>query len=175
MRQKFKKLDRIYILGTVGSGKSSLAKRLSKLLGASHYDLDNLVWTKTLRKKFSEKTRDKKFNNLIKKRKWVIEGAYSRKWIEKGIKKSNLIILLKPSFKKLLFRITKRFLRRKSCGRNWESWKDYVGLLNAGKDYNKKGADTGYYRHKKMIDKHNVNFVVIKNNRQLKEFLNNLK
>lgn len=37
-------LRKIHIIGSVGSGKTTLARKLSNQLGIPHYELDNVVW-----------------------------------------------------------------------------------------------------------------------------------
>ncbi len=65
------KPQKIYILGTTGSGKSTLARQISKITGLAHYGLDWIVYKdhKTWKTKYSEKVRDKKLKELLKKKK----------------------------------------------------------------------------------------------------------
>lgn len=35
---------KVYIIGQVGSGKTTLAKNISKRYGISYYELDKVVW-----------------------------------------------------------------------------------------------------------------------------------
>ena len=37
-------MAKIYIIGSVGSGKTTLAKRLSKELNILYYELDSVTW-----------------------------------------------------------------------------------------------------------------------------------
>ncbi len=60
-------LKRIFILGNMGSGKSTLAKKISKKLNISHYDLDDIFWSRKFNKKRNYKLRDKKFRELCDK------------------------------------------------------------------------------------------------------------
>lgn len=166
-------IKRVFILGTVGSGKTSLARELSKKLNIKHYDLDDIFWTKKFNKKRNEKQRDKLLKNIISKKKWIIEGVYTD-WIEEGIKKSDEIIILDIPFKSLFYRITKRTLKRekskqKGKERYKENLRDFLGLIKAARIY-KKGSEA-YYKHKKMIDKHKVNFVILRSKKQINEFL----
>ena len=36
--------SKVHIIGSVGSGKTTLAKNLSTKLGIPYYELDNVVW-----------------------------------------------------------------------------------------------------------------------------------
>lgn len=166
-----KNLKRIFILGTSGSGKTTLAKQISKKLKIKNYDLDDIFFIRKFDKKRTEKSRNKLFSKLIKKRKWIIEGVYSD-WIENGIIKSDLVILLDVPFRKTAYRVYKRF--RSRTGKYKETWKDFFNLLKFIKRYKKKNNPKGYNLHKKLIDKHRVNFIKIKNNKQLNDFLDGL-
>jgi adenylate kinase family enzyme len=169
---------RIFILGTVGSGKSTFAKKLSKILKIKHYDLDDVFWSRKFNKKRSEVNRDKEFKELCDKKEWIIEGVYST-WIDYGIKKSNLVVLLKIPKISLSWRITKRSLKRekqKKLGkkRYKQNFKDYLGLLKAVNNYYKKKFARGYYKHKELIDNHKVDFVVLKTNKQINNFFDDI-
>jgi len=166
------KSNRIFILGTSGSGKTYLAKELSKRLNIQEYDLDDIFFSRKYDKPRSEKSREKMFTAICKKEKWVIEGVYST-WIDAGIKKSDLVIILDTPFHITSYRIFKRFLSRK--GKHKETWKDIFTLLKFVKKYRKKSYDKGYYKHKEIIDKHKVEFVEIKNKKGLSKFLEELK
>jgi adenylate kinase family enzyme len=75
MKQKPKK---IAIIGSSASGKSSLAHNLSKKIEAECYFLDELAHIKNSNWKRCNKNELKiKHNNILKKKKWMIEGNYS--------------------------------------------------------------------------------------------------
>jgi len=172
---KMKTPNKIFILGTMGSGKSTLAKELSKKLKIKSYDLDDIFWTKKFNRKRSEKMRNKMFKGLCNKDEWIIEGAYST-WIKYGIKKSDVVVLFKIPVKSLLWRITKRSIKRekqKNLGkeRYQQNFKDYIDLIKATLKYYKRKDGKGFHQHKELIGKHKVNFVILKNNREVNKFL----
>ncbi len=173
------RLKRIFILGTVGSGKSTLARNLSGKLKIKHYDLDDIFWTSKFNKKRSEKERAKSLSNLIKKDEWIIEGVYAD-WIEQGIKRSNFVILLKIPSHTLFYRITKRTIKReksklKGEARYKENFKDYLNLIKAAFRYNRDtNPKHGYSKHKELIDRHKVGYIIIRNNQELKELLRDI-
>tara|TARA_Y100000310_G_scaffold339688_1_gene433141 strand:- start:128 stop:652 length:525 start_codon:yes stop_codon:yes gene_type:complete len=166
---------KIFVLGTVGSGKTTFSKKLSSILKIKHYDLDDIFWTNKFNKKRSEKERDKKFKELCNKNKWIIEGVYST-WIEYGIKKADIVVLLKIPKTSLFWRITKRSIKRKKekqlgKERYNQNFKDYLGLLRATNRYYNKNFNRGYYQHKKLIDRNKVKFVILKTNKEIDNFL----
>ena len=168
------KQRKILIFGATNSGKSTLAKILSKKLKIRHYDMDDIFW----KRKYDQKRTDKQCEKLLKikckKKQWIIEGAYSR-WVECAIKSADFIILLKIPLRKLVFRLTKRTIKRKLSRdrkkRNRESFKDYKLLLKFAKKYGKKNDIGGYETHKQLSEKHKKEFIILKNNRQIKKFL----
>ena len=72
---------RIHIIGSVGSGKTTLAKELSHHFQTPHYELDNVVWERlgTEDRRRTEDERDKILFEIVKKECWVIEGVH-HKW-----------------------------------------------------------------------------------------------
>lgn len=164
------KPKKIYILGVSGSGKSTLAKTLSKQLKIKHYDLDDIYFIRKYDKIRKEENREKKLKKLIKEKKeWIIEGVF-QKWVESGIKKADLIIWLKPNLNLISYRIFIRFLKRK----NKESIKELIRLIKWARKY-KTGGSKHYQSHKKYVRLHKGDTIILKNNKEIKRFLGELK
>lgn len=69
-------MNRIVILGNSGSGKSTMARRLSGELGIPHLDLDQLAWTAPgIRKPLSESAREIEAF-MAANPSWIAEGCY---------------------------------------------------------------------------------------------------
>ena len=68
-------MKRIVILGSSGTGKSTLANELSSILGIKAYHLDRLFWLSGWIKKDPE-TRIDILQNLVREKQWIIEGNY---------------------------------------------------------------------------------------------------
>ena len=70
-------MAKIYILGSVGSGKTTFAKRLSNELNVPYYELDNLVWEYhpdgDIRR--SEEESERLFLDLLNNENWIIESV----------------------------------------------------------------------------------------------------
>jgi adenylate kinase family enzyme len=169
-------LKKIYIIGTSGSGKTYLAKKLSKILKIKNYNLDDINFIKKFTIKLPKNKRRSKLRKLLsKKNKWIIEGIYTD-WSIDAIKKSDLIIWLDPPFRVRSFRILKRFFARKFSKQAHESFKDCIDLIKYSYKYKKDKDTTACFRaHKLIIDKHNINFIKLKNNTQINNFLRSLK
>ena len=97
-------------------------------------------------------------------------GAYSS-WVKDSIKRSDLVVWLDIPFYVLATRIILRFLKRKIAKAHRETWKDLWGLIKFARKYSKED----YYYHKDLIEKHKVNFVYIRNQKELKEFIESLR
>jgi len=167
-----KKPQRIRVLGTSGSGKTYLAKKLSNGLNIKYYDLDDIFWIKKYTKKLKKCKRKEKTQKLVKRKKWVIEGIYGD-WSLSSFKKSDLVIWLDPPFKVRSWRIFKRFLKRKSDKNIKEGWKDCLGLIKYSGKYKKKSNENSasYKSHREIINKHKINFIILRNKKQINKFL----
>lgn len=109
---------RIYIVGSVASGKTTLAKKLSNKLGIKCTHLDGIVHIKDKTNKEWGNIRrtDEEINLLFKrtimKPHWIIEDA-GRKMFSEGMKAADMIIHLKPSLFVRKVRVTTRFFKQK--------------------------------------------------------------
>ena len=105
---------KIHIIGSVGSGKTTLAKTLSVRLNVPYYELDNVVWKRSksgdIRR--SDEERDAYLMEIIDSDTWIIEGAH-HKWVLDGFQKADLIIFLDVDYHKRVVRIVKRFILQK--------------------------------------------------------------
>nr|MBA4405621.1 hypothetical protein [Nanoarchaeum sp.] len=159
------KIDKVYVLGAPGSGKTFLAKKLSKILGIEHFDLDDIFWEKKYSVKRSDEEREKLLQKITKKKQWIAEGVYVS-WTNEVIKNSNLVIWLDSPSHVLMWRVLNRYFQRK------ENFKDTMMLLNSIKEYKQNNQD-GYKQHRKLIESHEVDFVYIKSKDEVDNFLKN--
>ena len=104
-------MKKIYIIGPVGSGKTTLANKLSKKYKIKAYELDKVVWDDSKHVKRSERQRDKLFNNIISKSSWIIEDV-GRECFIRGIKEADIVYYINlPSiiiYKRCIFRWIKQ-------------------------------------------------------------------
>lgn len=109
---------RIYIVGSVASGKTTLAKKLSNKLGIKCTHLDGIVHIKdkTNEKWGNIRRTDDEINRLFKstvmKSNWIIEDA-GRKMFSEGMEAADMIVHLKPSIFVRRMRVITRFLKQK--------------------------------------------------------------
>jgi len=171
------KYKKIYIMGTSGSGKSHLAKIISKKLNIKHLDLDDIYWIKKYTKALQLEKRGPKLKKFLKNNKsWIIEGVYSN-WSIEAIKKSDLIIWLDISLNKRLYRLIKRHIQRISNKKTPSKIKDTIDIIKYSYSYKKKSNKhhSSYYNHNKILKKHKKNYILLKNNKQINEFIKTIK
>ncbi|MBS3172528.1 AAA family ATPase [Candidatus Woesearchaeota archaeon] len=162
------KINKVYVLGAPGSGKTFLAKKLCRILNIEYFDLDDIFWEKKYSVKRDEDERDRLLQKIVKKKQWIVEGVYTS-WTGEVVKDSDLVIWLDSPTHVLMWRIFSRYLKKKDK----ESLNSTLTLLNYVRNYRKKGQDSGYFKHRKLIEKHDVNFVYIKNKEEVNNFLKN--
>ena len=161
-----KNYERIYILGTSGSGKSFLGNKLSKQLKVPHYDLDDIYFIRIYDKPRSKESRTKKAKKLWAKKKWILDGGGGM-WSRGAMKHAKLVIWLQTPFRIRSWRIFKRYIRRK--GKYKETVKDCLGLIKHSGKYRFGKRHFHYRGHKNYLDKHNINYIIIKNKKQLEK------
>lgn len=168
---------KIHIVGIYGSGKSTLAKKLKEILGYKIYDLDEIKYKRKYDKIRSVKERLKIVREISNKKTWITEGA----WLDYALdlyKKADLVILLKIPKKILYKRILIRYLKRKISSEKYfkNNLKTTIKIMKKVKKY---FHDPNWFMnlksHKDYLDKYAKKVLVIKNNKELKSFIENLK
>ena len=113
------KLD---IIGSVASGKSTLARELSEKYQIPFYEKDNIVWRRTPdgdEKRTSEE-RDRIFKEIIEGSNWIVEGT-PRKCLNESFAYSDYIILLDVNTCTRLFRVLRRWFRQRTGKEKYNS------------------------------------------------------
>jgi adenylate kinase family enzyme len=107
--------EKIHIIGSVGSGKTTLAKELSSKFTIPFHELDNVVWIRhksgDIRR--TEKERKEYLNTIIQSERWIIEGVHNEDWVADSFRNADLIIFLDTKYSIRIYRIIKRFLFQK--------------------------------------------------------------
>jgi adenylate kinase family enzyme len=107
---------KIHIIGSVASGKSTLARKLSKDMNIPYFELDNIMWERreTGDRRRSEEERVDLIHSIITTDYWIVEGAHYQSWMVDSLIHADLIIFLDTPKPKRTFRILKRFIEEKT-------------------------------------------------------------
>lgn len=122
-------MPKIYIIGPVGSGKTTLAKRLSHELKTAYYELDNVVWEYHPNgdTKRSEEEIQKIFCEILENDNWIIENV-GKSLFDKGFDEADTIIYLNISKSVLYIRVLIRWIKQ-NLGMELARYKPDLNML----------------------------------------------
>lgn len=104
---------KILIIGSVASGKTSLARKLSRKLNINYYEIDSIVHDDRNNYKRSPEEQKKIINEINdKENDWIIEGTL-RKNLFYLLDMTDLIVYLNINVRIRKWRIIKRFVKQK--------------------------------------------------------------
>ena len=106
---------KIRIIGCSGSGKTYLAKRLSKKYNIPSFDLDDIQWDNSQNSygvKMPIEKRGQMLNDILQYSEWIIDGVYYA-WVQTSFEDADVIYVLDMPKWLYRFRIIKRFIRRR--------------------------------------------------------------
>jgi adenylate kinase family enzyme len=164
---------KIYIVGAVASGKSTFARQLSGHLEIPYYSLDEIVHIPDKSNPWGDRKRtveerDNLFYSIINQNDWIVEDT-GRPCFEEALKVADTIILLEISAKTRKFRIIERWIKQRlrieQCSYK-PRYKMLKCMLQWSKDY-----DAGRDDLKGRIVHYEEKVIIIRNNKDIKEFL----
>jgi adenylate kinase family enzyme len=118
---------KIAVVGTSGSGKTTVARELARRLGVPHVELDALYhgpgWTETPPEEFRRRVAA-----ATEADGWVVDGNYDSKLGELVLERADTVVWLDLPLRVALTRVTRRTVRRIRTGEelwsgNRESWR----------------------------------------------------
>lgn len=112
------KLQRINVVGTSGSGKSTFSKKLSLVLGFPHIEMDALFWLPNWTQPSNEVFLEK-LKKSLDQEKWILDGNYDRSRSVKWQNVQTVILLELPFARTLCQSIIRAISRIKSGEEIW--------------------------------------------------------
>lgn len=164
---------KIHIIGSVGCGKTTLARQMSKKLNIPYYELDNVVWKRQkghdIRR--SEQERECYLNTLIRLDTWIIEGVHNEEWVGNSFKNAELIIFLDTSYSVRTYRIIKRYFLQK-LRLEKSNYKPTLKIFFKMFKWNKYFEEVGKPKFFKKIKDYNVKILVVNNINEVEDYFN---
>lgn len=160
---------KIDIIGSVASGKTTLAAELSAKYKIPYYQKDNIVWERTENgdKKRRKEVRDKMFLDILARDSWIVEGS-PRKCLNESFEVCDYIILLDVNILVRLYRVLCRWIRQR-LGKEPYNTKPTISFLK----WNIKWVFE-FDKHKKQLLKQLKNYEnleVFKNSKEAMSFI----
>ena len=118
---------RILCYGVCGSGKTTLARRISEKTGIPWHSADDLTWLPGWQM-VPDEIQGHKIRAITEQESWILDTAYG-KWIEIPLERVELIVALDYprwfSFQRLLRRAIARAIDKQLvCNGNIETWRN---------------------------------------------------
>lgn len=164
---------KIHIIGSVGSGKTTLAKQLSSKFDIAYYEIDNIIWKRRksgdIRR--TDEERDEYLNSIIRTEAWIIEGVHNEDWVANSFEQAELIIFLDTKYTIRTYRIIKRFVKQKlkiEPSNYKPTMKIFFKMFKWNRHFEEVGKPNFYNKFGKIGDK----LVVVKNKESLVNYFN---
>lgn len=115
-----------FITGSVASGKTTLAKKLSEVYHIPYYELDQIIHAPdgTYR---SQEECDVIFNNIDQQGDWILEGTY-RDRAKIMLNKTTHCLMIDPPVSKRCYRLIKRWIKQR-LGKETGHYKPTLKML----------------------------------------------
>ncbi|WP_449536348.1 AAA family ATPase [Ferdinandcohnia sp. Marseille-Q9671] len=164
---------KIHIIGSVGSGKTTLAKEISSKLEIPYYELDNIVWIRNksgdIRR--TEQEREVYLSSIIQSESWIIEGVHNEDWVSDCFHSADLIIFLDTRYSIRTYRIIKRFLKQ-ILRLEKSNYKPSLKIFFKMFKWNRYFEDVGKVNFFNRYDIHKDKIEVINNTNVIKKYFN---
>ncbi|MFD2132395.1 DNA topology modulation protein FlaR [Pseudogracilibacillus auburnensis] len=164
---------RIHIIGSVGSGKTTLAKQLSLKFDIPFYELDNVVWVRhksgDIRR--TEHEKEECLHTIIQSDSWIVEGVHSEEWVANSFLHADLIIFLDTKYSIRTYRIIMRFLKQKMRLEYANYKPTFQVFLNMFK-WNKHFEEVGKPNFFTTYGMYNDKIIIFRNQKCSKNYVN---
>lgn len=158
---------KVLITGNVGSGKTTLAKELSKTYNVPYFEIDSIVHSDKDNRKREEFEQASIVNKINRENKnYIIEGVL-RKKLEFICNLVDYIIIFDIDKEVLRKRIKKRYIKQKLGleKANYKPTKEFLNQMYIWLEtYN-------YDKDKNIIKKYSNKVIILRNNKEVKKYL----
>lgn len=162
-------MKKIYIIGPVGSGKTTFSKKLSEKYDITRYELDKVSWDDDNGNiKRTDEEALKLFDAILDNDSWIIEDV-GRSKFKKGREQADIIYYIRLSKLKSYYRVTKRWIKQRIGIEEYNyppTFKQLLYFFSTVKSYYKKENNL-LKDLKEFHDK-----LVFLNNKEIKNILN---
>lgn len=108
---------RVHVTGGQGSGKTTLARRLGRLLGAPMYELDLVEWDRETGEERPREDKLARVREISARPAWVTEGTMLG-WSDPLLRAADRIVWLDVPWRVALWRMLRRHVRAELAGNN---------------------------------------------------------
>ncbi|MFS0784592.1 AAA family ATPase [Bacillus sp. 1P06AnD] len=164
---------KVHIIGSVGSGKTTLAKELSSKLNIPFYELDNVVWKRQksgdIRR--TDEERNQYLDSIIHSETWIIEGVHTEDWVANSFLNAELIIFLDTKYSIRTYRIIRRFVLQK-VKLEKANYKPTLKIFLKLFKWNRYFEEVGKSKLIIKFGKYSNKLVVVKHKKGIENYLN---
>ncbi|MHA6531256.1 P-loop NTPase family protein [Paenibacillus sp. BAC0078] len=158
---------RIRIIGSCGSGKSYIAKELSRRYEIPCYETDNFVWDRSIENcRNSVEVRDAQLAEAVASSEWIIEGAHY-KWGSESFRQADVIFLIRPGRVVRDLRVVGRFVKTRlglERGNYKQTFKNlYVMLFEWNRGFDREGVP----EIMKLTEPFAEKLIIVNNNQEI--------
>lgn len=158
---------KILIIGIVASGKTTLAKRLSKESKIQHYEIDLIVHDIINNKKRTNQEQQNIIKNINKNNCWIIEGTL-RKNLYNLLNIADKVIYLDIPLNIRKKRIISRFLKQK-IGIEKCNYKPTIKMLKNMYRWTNEFENNRKYLEMELL-KYKNKLIILKNKKQIDNY-----
>ena len=159
---------KIYIIGPVGSGKTTFATKLANKYNIKYYELDKVAWDDDnghIRRTDEEAL--KILDDILNNDSWVIEDVGRNKF-KKGREEADIIYYIKLPKIKSFYRVSKRWIKQRLGLERYNhppTFNEWLYYLSTVRSYYKKEPDKV-----KSLEEHKDKLVYV-NKKKIKKIL----
>lgn len=163
---------KIFIFGGPGSGKTTIANKLSLRYNIPFYELDSLLHTKEMRAKSDQIfARTEVVKSFIYKDNWISEGVYRQEWLDLVLIQTDIVFILKVSKFKRAWHITKRAIKRMLGLEQDKNHKSNLKILFELYKFNNDFEKERYLEIDERLKKLNLKSITVKNYKEIVNYI----